>query len=247
MTEPQQPGKHSQIRRTSKGISAVRRETDTLTDQDDATTATTQPAESSAKAKKGAGRAARHNPSSDPDADSETDHDAEDGPPTKAKRRINRSRLLPYAVLPALALLLAIAAGYLKWQNVVERSREAARIESVAAAKDATIALLSYQPDTAEKDLDAARDLLTGSFKDSYMQLTHDVVVPGAKQKHISAVATVPAVASVSATPNHVVALLFVNQTMVVGGGSPTDTVSSVRVTLDKINDRWLISEFDPI
>ena len=48
-------------------------------------------------------------------------------------------------------------------------------------------------------ELHAARDLLTGDFRDSYTSLTNDVVIPGAKQKQISAVATVPAAASVSA------------------------------------------------
>ena len=61
--------------------------------------------------------------------------------------------------------------------------------------------LLSYQPDTVDKDLGAARDRLTGAFKDSYTQLIHDVVIPGAKKQRIAAVATVPAAASVSATP----------------------------------------------
>ena len=115
------------------------------------------------------------------------------------------------------------------------------------AAKDSTIALLSYKPDTVEQQLGAARDLLTGDFRDSYTSLTNDVVIPGAKQKQISAVATVPAVASVSADPGHAVVLVFVNQTVVVGQDAPTDTASSVRVTLDKVGDRWLISEFDPV
>ena len=181
--------------------------------------------------------------------DSKTDdvpEDREPGP-AKAKRRICWSRLLAFAVLPSLVLLLAIAAGFLKWQNVTARESGVARIESVAAAKDSTIALLSYKPDTVDKDLDAARDRLTGTFKDSYTQLTHDVVIPGAKQKHISAVATVPAAASVSATPTHAVALLFVDQTVAIGTDNPTDTASSVRVTLDKIGGRWLISGFDPV
>jgi Mce-associated membrane protein len=152
-----------------------------------------------------------------------------------------------FVVLPALALLLACAAGYLKWQNMSDHSAAIARVESVAAARDATIALLSYQPDTAEKDLNAARDRLTGTFKDSYTQLTHDVVIPGAKEKHISAAATVPAAAAVKATPNHAVVLLYVNQTTVVGGDAPSDSVSTVRVTLDNIHGRWLVSEFDPL
>jgi Mce-associated membrane protein len=60
-------------------------------------------------------------------------------------------------------------------------------------------------------------------------------------------VATVPAAASVSATPNHAVALVFVNQTVTVGNDAPAGTSSTVRVTLEKSGDRWLISAFDPI
>jgi Mce-associated membrane protein len=73
------------------------------------------------------------------------------------------------------------------------------------------------------------------------------VVIPGAKQKQISAVATVPAAASTSATPTHAVVLLMVNQTVIVGQDAPTNTASSVRVTLDKVDGRWLISHFEPV
>jgi len=135
----------------------------------------------------------------------------------------------------------------LKWQDAWVRGSRVASIESVAAAKDSTVALLSYQPDTVDKDLRAARGRLTGGFKDSYTQLIQDVVIPGATKQHISAVATVPAAASVSATPRHAVALLFVDQTVVVGNDAPTETASTVRVTLDKSGDHWLISAFDPV
>jgi len=109
------------------------------------------------------------------------------------------------------------------------------------------VALLSYRPDSVEKDLTAARDRLTGGFRDSYTSLTNDVVIPGARQKQISAVATVPAAASVSVNENHAVVLVFVNQSAIVGKDAPTDTASTVKVTVDKIGGRWLISGFDPI
>ena len=150
-------------------------------------------------------------------------------------------------MIPGVALLLAPAAGFLKWQDSLARESQIARIESVAAAKDSTIALLSYQSATVEKDLDAAKSRLTGTFKESYSQLINDVVIPGAKRGHISAKATVPAAASVSATPNHAVALLFVNQTAVVDKDPPSDSTTSVRVTMDKVAGRWLISGFDPV
>ncbi|HEY1842828.1 MAG TPA: hypothetical protein VGG53_21895 [Mycobacterium sp.] len=172
---------------------------------------------------------------------------ADDVKPPARWRRIKWSHVLAFGVLPVLALVIAAAAGFLKWRDAWVRGSRAAGIESVAAAKDSTVALLSYQPDTVDKDLRAAQDRLTGGFKDSYTQLIQDVVIPGAKKQHISAVATVPAAASISATPKHAVTLLFVDQTVIVGNDAPTDTSSIVRVTMDRTSGRWLISGFDPV
>jgi Mce-associated membrane protein len=193
---------------------------------------------------------------SPPDTDTSTDTadeptDTVDKPtdtePAKQRRQVNWPRTIAFAVLPALALLLALGAGFLKFQDSAVRQSDTARTESVQAAKDSTVALLSYKPDTVEKQLPAARDRLTGDFRDQYTDLINNVVIPGAKQKQISAVASVPASASVSANPGRAVVLVFVNQTVSVGNGVPTDTASSVRITLDKVGDRWLISKFDPV
>jgi Mce-associated membrane protein len=178
------------------------------------------------------------------EAGGEPDRDEQ---PTRAGRRFRWSRAIAYGLLPGLALLLASAAGYLKWQDASVRDAQLAGAESVRAATDGTIALLSYKPETVEKDLETARSRLTGTFLNAYTSLTHDVVIPGAKQKQISAVATVPAAASVRATANHAVALLFVNQSVIIGQDVPTNSASSVRVSLDKVGGRWLISQFDPV
>ena len=199
---------------------------------------------------------------SEPAEDStETTESAEDSTdesePAGAKRRINWPRVLAYGVLPGLALLLALFAGFSRWEYVssgygalppgASEQNPSPATESMNAAKDSTIKMLSYKPDTVDQQLNSARDLLTGEFRDSYTTLINDVVIPGAKQKQISAVASVPAIASVSADPKHAVVLVFVNQTVVVGKDPPSDTASSVRVTLDKVDDRWLISEFEPV
>ena len=167
--------------------------------------------------------------------------------PDAPKRSIQWSRVVAFGLLPALALVLAMGAGYLKWRDNSVRSADLAASTSVQAARDITIALLSYAPDTVEQQLGDARELLTGEFRDSYTALTNDVVIPGAQQRQISAVASVPAAASVSASPTEAVVLVFVNQTVSVGQDPPTDTASSVRVTLDKVDNRWLISQFDPV
>ena len=184
----------------------------------------------------------------DEPAEGLSEHDAAaDEVPDSRKRMINWRRVLVYGLLPVLALLLALGAGFLKWENSTARANDSARIESVQAAINSTIALLSYEPETVEEQLGAARSLLTGEFRDSYWKLANDVVIPGAKQQVISAVATVPAAAPISASESHAVVMVFVNQTTTIGSGAPSKSISSIRVTLDKVNERWLISQFEPV
>jgi Mce-associated membrane protein len=156
------------------------------------------------------------------------------------------ARLLVVA-LPVVALILALGVGYLKWLDGSARESRTAAEQSVRAATDSTIAILSYHPETVDKELAAAADRLSGGFRQQYTQLVNDVVAPGSKQQHISAVAKVPAAASVSATGNHAVVLVFIDQTTTIGNDAPTQTTSSVRVTLDKVDGKWLISQFDPV
>ncbi|CPT92229.1 MCE associated membrane protein [Mycobacteroides abscessus] len=150
-------------------------------------------------------------------------------------------------VIPVLTIALGAGAGYLKWRDASMRAAQEASTSAVAAATDATVKMLSYKPDTVQKDLESGSDQLTGSFRDSYNALTHDVVIPGAQQKQISAVANVPAAALVSATGERAVVMVFVNQTTIVGNSPPTATASTVKVTLDKIGQRWLVSDFIPV
>lgn len=51
------------------------------------------------------------------------------------------------------------------------------------AARDGTVALLSYAPDTLDKDLANAKSHLTGEFLKYYSQFTDQIVAPAAKQK----------------------------------------------------------------
>lgn len=171
------------------------------------------------------------------------DDDDEQRPPTA---RRPRHHLIASVVIPLLLMGMALGAGYLKYRDGSIRGAHAAAISSVHAATEGTIALLSYNPDTAQGTLTAAADRLTGTFRDSYVSLITDVVIPGAKDKKISATATVPAAASVMANESHAVVLVFVDQSVVVGDDAPSATASAVQVTLDKDGSRWLISGFDP-
>jgi Mce-associated membrane protein len=265
MTKPHSGGADAKSDQPEGESAAVRVQTDAASEPDTAEVQTTEPVEGEANEPEDAENTvgaedtdeAEAAISDEADAEGEAEaaisdeadaeDEAQEGKPAKAKLRISWPQVVAYGLLPGLALVLAAAGGFLKWQDSSARAAQLARIESVAAAKDSTIALLSYKSDTVEKDLQAAKNRMTGAFKESYSQLINDVVIPGAKKGHISTTASVPAAASVSATANHAVTLLFVNQTAVVDKDPPTDTVSSVRVTLDKVAGRWLISGFDPV
>jgi Mce-associated membrane protein len=180
------------------------------------------------------------------DADDTGDDDAASDAPDGPGARFSWRRLLITA-LPVLALLLALGVGYLKWLDGSARESRAAADESIRAASDSTIAILSYKPETVDQDLKAAADRLAEPFRQQYTQLVTDVVAPGAKQQHISAVATVPAAASVWATGKQAVVLVFVDQVTTIGTDAPTQSTSSVRVSLNKVDGRWLITQFDPV
>ena len=158
---------------------------------------------------------------------------------------VNWSRVLVYGLLPGLVLLLAMAAGLLKWKDSSIRNIDLARSQSVSAARDSAVAVLSFRSDTVDRDVAAARERLTGGFLDTYTQRTQQELIPNARERHVVATASAPLAASESVTQNHGVVLLFVAQTVRIGDASPVDIGSSVRVTLDKIGDRWLISDFD--
>lgn len=188
-----------------------------------------------------------HEPADGSASDEVSGQDSDDDQPAvKEKRPVSWSHVLAYGVLPALALLLALAAGYLKWVTASADELTRVRAESVRVAGDDAVALLSYKAESVDKDLAAARERLTGDFKDAYTELTRQVVIPGAKEKRITALAKVNAAAPVSVTSNHAVVLLYVNQTVTIGDGAPTDTQPVVRVTLELLNGRWLVSHFDP-
>ena len=155
------------------------------------------------------------------------------------------------AALAAAAVALAVGTAFLQWQAHTQRSVDVARTESLQAARDTTAAVLTYTPDTVEKDLAARTDKLTGAFRDEYTTLMTTQVIPGAKESNVTAVTEVPAAASVSVTRSRAVTLLFVDQTITRsdGGGPPRPTRSTfgVRVTLEKTGERWLVSEFQPV
>lgn len=150
--------------------------------------------------------------------------------------------------LPLLAVLLVAVGGWLFWDSSAREGAQRAGARAAEAARDAIPAIMSYQPATAEQQLTAAaQERLTAPFLDTYRQLIVTGVAPEARQKGITASATVPAVAVVSAERGHVVLLAYVDQTTTAGTAAPARTNSRVRVRMDDVDGRWLISGFEQI
>lgn len=151
-------------------------------------------------------------------------------------------------VLPLLAVLLVAFSAWLFWDSSTRSRTQHAGAEAAEAARAAIPAIMSYQPATAEQQLTAAaQERLTAPFLDTYRQLVVTGVAPEAKQKGITASATVPAVAVVSVERGHVVLLAYVDQITTAGTAAPTQTNSRVRVSMDNVGGRWLISGFEQI
>lgn len=180
-------------------------------------------------------------PATDTEAPAAVAEPAEPRQPAHTGSRGSRA-----VVLAAVALVLAVAAAVLRWQIVSAEASDTARAESVEAARDITVQMLSYETETVAEQLNAVRERLTGNFLGSYTAMINDII-PAAQAQQIAAVAEVPEIAVVSAEPTSTELVLYVNQAVQVGGQMPEKTPSVVRATMVKEGDRWLMSEYEPV
>ena len=110
------------------------------------------------------------------------------------------------------------------------------------------MSLLSYAPDSLDRDLAAAKSHLTGDFLTYYSKFTDQIVAPAAKQKTVKTTASVVRAAVSELHPDSAKVVVFLNQTTTSKDRpDPTHTASSVVVSLTKVNGTWLISAFDPV
>jgi Mce-associated membrane protein len=181
--------------------------------------------------------------------------EGEDAQPRGLKRFTGRAtRWSRVRLLPALAALLVVAstaltAGLLYFQYRPDRATDAAAAKAaITAASEGAVAILSYSPDTFDRDVASAKSRLTGDFLSYYSQFTQEIVGPAAKQKSVKTSAVVVRAAASELHPDSAVVLVFINQSTVSADRpEPALTSSSVLVTVTKASDKWLISSFNPV
>ena len=180
----------------------------------------------------------------------------DDDAPKRAKRgRRDWSPALRHVkVVPAvLVLLLLVSGGVATWlyferyQPRQQTDPSAARAV-VSAASDGTVALLSYSPESLDKDFANAKSHLSGDFLSYYNQFTEQIVAQAAKQKSLKTTARVINAAVSELHPGSAVVLVFVDQsTTSKDKPDPSMSASSVLVSMTRVNGNWLITKFDPI
>ncbi|MGB7114427.1 MAG: hypothetical protein WBD77_28540 [Mycobacterium sp.] len=191
----------------------------------------------------------------EPTAGVEIDDDAgrDEGSGARA-RRVHVGALPAIPAIPLVLVLALLAAGglaawlYFTQYRPDEQTDAAVAKSAVDAARDGTVALLSYKPDTLNQDFAAAKSHLTGDFLNYYDTFTKQIVSPAAKEKAVTTAAQVVGAAASDVHPNSAVVLVFVNQvTTSRDRPDPTMAASSVLVSLTKVHETWLITKFDPV
>lgn len=163
------------------------------------------------------------------------------------------NRVVRWLIPVLLAVLLAGSAGFATWAYfdlyVPDMQTNAMSSDAVLkAASEGAVAMLSYAPETMDKDFAKAKSHLTGDFLGYYTDFTQKVVTPAVKQKDVKTQATVARAAVSEMHPDSALVLAFINQ-VTVSKENPDGSFaqSAVKISMNKVDGNWLIAAFDPI
>jgi Mce-associated membrane protein len=167
---------------------------------------------------------------------------------TKLTGRLPSVSMRMLVVLLALSLVAAVAAGWFAWNLRTMRAEDAARTAGQVTAANYLERILSYSYKTFDRDEAQQRKLTSGTFAKQYAH-TMKMVRGSALRTHTVVKANVVASSIVSAQPDQVKALLFLNQTTTGDQvQQPRVDLNRVVVTLTKDGDGgWLVSQLDAL
>jgi Mce-associated membrane protein len=150
-----------------------------------------------------------------------------------------------------LTLLVVGATGfgggyfYFVYRPDLQTDRAAAH-QVIKAASDGAVALLSYSPETLDRDFANAKSRLTEDYLAYYQRFADQIVGPSAQRGQVTTTATVVKAAVSELQPNSAVVLVFIKQkTTSKAKPEPVVTSSSLKVAMTKVKGSWLIDKFD--
>ena len=176
---------------------------------------------------------------------SDDDHDedvTDDRRPDGRKDR--RANVVRRAAAGVLAVVLA-GAGYEGWLVFQHHQKDVAAAQALDAAKKYIVTLTSVDTNAIDKNFSEVLDGSTGEFKDMYTKSSaqlRQTLIDNKAAAHGSVVDA----AVQSASEDKVDVVLFVDQS-VSNGAAPAPQLdrSRVKLTMEKVDGRWLASKVE--
>lgn len=202
-----------------------------------------------------AARASASAPQSGADPEPETGVDPEsetEGEPVAVVLVPHRTagRALKIAAVIAAALFVAVGAfaGATAQQYLSDRALVHTKLEIARTATSAITTLWTYTPDDMEALPDRAEKYLGGDFAAQYRQYIDAIVAPN-KQAQVSNSTQVLGAAVETISPAQATALVYTNSvaTSPVTKNIPSLRYLSYRLTLERRDSQWLITEMTPV
>jgi len=164
--------------------------------------------------------------------------------------RFGGSRWAGPVALGIVVAALAAFAVHLALAYTDARSRSAAEREVLVPAKSAAARILSYDYRHIQQDATQGAAVLTGDFRIQYETVMRQQIVPQApKQRAVVQAEVLSAgVSGMNADGTQAVVLVFANQTVSnTATNQPRVDQVRVRLTLDRVSGRWLVSKVDAL
>ncbi|MFC0509090.1 hypothetical protein [Micromonospora costi] len=165
-------------------------------------------------------------------------------PRLRRRDRSPRRRRFPLVAALAVMTVLAAAVAALAWygDRSAARRDEAVR-QALATAPAAAKAIFSYDYRTFDESVANGRTFATGAFSDEYARTTATLKETAGKQQAV-VLAEVSATGVVSATPDRVELLVYLNQYRrnVSTAGEKVDQ-NRVVLTLVPVGGEWKVSQ----
>lgn len=181
------------------------------------------------------------------DGDDDITFEDEDVDETDPRDRTKIARQV-LVVLALAALVLSGAVFYLLNQVNDARAADEAGDEAVSSARAHAQDLLSYDYRSLDSDFQRGLAATTGGFHTQYQQTTSQLVRPQATQQKVIVQAAVMNAGLISTDGDSAQVLLFVDRvTTKAGQKKPTFNQDRVRMSMTKVNGKWLVSKLDAL
>lgn len=181
------------------------------------------------------------------DVASETTPDPPPPDGTAGRRRVERRTWVAAAVVVA----VLVGAGYGGWQVLQKHETDVAAEQALAAAQQYMFTLTNFNSDSASdavaSNMNGLLDGATGEFKDMYGKYRSELLDVQVA-KNASARGTVIDSVVKSASKDKVVVVLLVDQA-VTNTDFPETQIdrSRVRMTMNKVDGRWLVGYLEAL